>query len=186
MSQDAPLEAHDAVEHAAHARDGFSAQVSLTIAVLAVLAAFAGSLETVEAGRAITASSEAVLKQDQATDNWGLSNSKAIRKNLYIIAQDATPAKADAYKKAQAKNEQDEARSRETALGFEKQRDALMTESRVREDRHHWLTGAATLIEIGIAICTVAIITRARLYWFGSLLLGGGGVILLVIAYLPM
>jgi hypothetical protein len=189
MPHDTPLEAHETVEHAEHAAGGgntFTAQVSLTIAFLAVLAATAGSLETVEAGRAITASSEAVLKQDQATDNWGLSNSKAVRKNLYLIAAEETPARADAFKKAEAKNEQDEAKSRQTAQDFEKQRDALMAESRVREDRHHWLTGAATLIEIGIAICTVAIITRKRLYWIGSLLLGGGGLILLVIAYLPM
>ena len=33
------------------------------------------------------------------------------------------------------------------------------------KQRHHWLTGAATLIEIGIALSTVAIITRRRLFW---------------------
>ncbi|MFX9023721.1 hypothetical protein ABTN14_18875, partial [Acinetobacter baumannii] len=88
MPHDAALEAHEHtehVEHAAHENDPFTGRVSITIAILAVMAAAAGSFETVEAGGAITASSEAVLRQDQATDNWGFANSKAVRKNLYLL-----------------------------------------------------------------------------------------------------
>ena len=53
MSQDPALDAHDHAEHAAHARDPFISSVSITVAILAVMAAAAGSLETVEGGRAI-------------------------------------------------------------------------------------------------------------------------------------
>ncbi len=187
MPHDTPLEAHEHAEHAEHAQhDPFTGRVSITIAVLAVLAATAGSLETVEAGKAITLSSEAVLKQDLATDNWGFSNSKAVRKNLYVIAATEDPAKADVFNKAVAKNDQDEAKAREKAQDFEKERDALLNESRQREDRHHWLTAAATLVEVGIAISTVAIITRRRLFWYGAMALGLAGCGLLAIAYLPL
>ena len=187
MPHDAPLEAHEHAEHAEHAaHDPFTGRVSITIAILAVLAAAAGSLESVEAGKAITSSSEAVLKQDLATDNWGFSNSKAVRKNMYVIAGAEYPAKADDFKKAEAKNDQDEAKSREKAQDFEKERDALLAESKVHEDRHHWLTGAATLVEVGIAISTVAIITRRRWFWLGSIALGLTGCGLLAFAYLPL
>jgi hypothetical protein len=186
LSYDTPLEAHEHAEHAAHAQDPFTGRVSITIAILAVLAAASGSLESVEAGKAITSSSEAVLKQDQATDNWGLSNSKAVRKNLYVIAGTEFPAKADAFGKAQAKNDQDEAKSREKALDFEKERDKLLAQSRAHEDRHHWLTAAATLVEVGIAISTVAIITRRRSFWIASILLGLIGCGLLALTYLPI
>ncbi len=57
MEHDPALDAHEHAEHAeeaAHARDPFISKVSITIAVLAVLAAGAGSLETIENGRAIT------------------------------------------------------------------------------------------------------------------------------------
>ena len=47
MSHDPALEAHEHAEHAAHARDPFIAKVSITVAVLAVMAAATGSLETV-------------------------------------------------------------------------------------------------------------------------------------------
>ncbi len=189
MPHDTPLEAHEHAEHAEHAAheaDPFIGRVSITIAILAVLAAAAGSLETVEAGKAITSSSEAVLKQDQATDNWGLANSKSVRKNLYILAAQEFPDKADAFKKAEEKNASDEEKSHETAVDFEKERDALLKESRQHEDRHHWLTGAATLVEVGIAVCTVAIITKKHAFWYGSIVLGAIGCALLAAAYLPI
>ena len=53
---DPALEAHEHAEHAEHAaheKDPFISRVSITVAVLAVMAAAAGSLETVEGGRAI-------------------------------------------------------------------------------------------------------------------------------------
>ncbi len=59
-----------------------------------------------------------------------------------------------------------------------------MAASRAHEDRHHWLTAAATLLEIGIAICTVAIITHKRSFWVGSLGLGVGGLALAAFAFL--
>ena len=187
MPHDAALEAHEHAEHAEHAsheHDTFTSMVTITIAVLAVLAATAGSLETVEAGGAINSASEAVLKQDQATDNWGFSNSKAIRKNLYLIAEDQNPAKADDYEKARAKADGDEEKARERATDLEKERDQLLATSRQHEHKHHWLTAAATLLEVGIAICTVAIITKRRLFWIGSLILAAGGLGLLGFAYL--
>jgi hypothetical protein len=188
MPHDAALEAHEHAEHAEHAAhegDPFVGMVSITIAVLAVLAAAAGSFETVEAGGAITSASEAVLKQDQATDNWGFANSKAVRKNLYALAIDENPAKADAYEKAEKKAEGDEDKAHEKAVEFEKERDTLLAESRDHERRHHWLTGAATLLEVGIAISTVAIITKRRLFWFAAMVLGVVGVAIFGIAYLP-
>lgn len=59
-----------------------------------------------------------------------------------------------------------------------------MRESALHEERHHWLTGAATLIEIGIALSTVAIITRRRTFWYSAIGLGIVGAALFAGAYL--
>jgi Domain of unknown function (DUF4337) len=56
-------------------------------------------------------------------------------------------------------------------------------ESARHETRHHWLTGAATLIEIGIALSTMAIITRRQSFWFGAMGLGAVGIALFAMAY---
>jgi hypothetical protein len=189
MAHDAALEAHEQAEHAEHAQhaqDPFIARVTITIAVLAVLAATVGSLETVEAGGAITASAEAVLAQDKATDSWGFYEAKSLKKNLYGLFADQGGPKGVDYRQAEARNGADEAKIQEEAKKNEQERDVLLAKSRLHEHRHHWLTAASTLLEVGIAICTVAIITRKKPFWLGSLALAAGGLALTAIAYLTV
>jgi hypothetical protein len=187
MTHDPALEAHEHrehAEHAAHERDPFIAQVSITVALLAVLAATVGSLETVEAGGAITAASEAVLSQDQATDAWNEYQADSLKKHLYGLAADAGGTHAAAYSSTAQEQTTRQAEIRKRAQEEEADRDRRMAESRLHEHRHHWLTGAATMLEIGIAICTVAIITRRRGFWLGSILLAVIGLGLFGAAYL--
>ena len=184
---DPALEAHEHIEHAEHAaheKNPFISQVSITVAVLAVMAAAAGSLETVEGGRAITESSEAVLAQDRATDRWNEYQADSLKRHIYEIAAVAGGAKAAEYAKEISKDRDSQDKAREKAEELEKDRDARLKESAVHEERHHWLTGAATLIEIGIALSTVAIITSRRAFWFSAMGLGLVGAALFAYAYL--
>jgi hypothetical protein len=184
---DAPLEAHEHLEHAEHAaheRDPFTSLVSITVAVLAVVAAAAGSLETFESASAIIEANKAVLVQDKATDQWNLYEAKSLKKNMYLIAADGDAAKADAYK-AKAKDEgagQDQAQTE--AKGLEAERETALALSDKHERRHHRLAIAATLLEIGIAISTIAIITRKRGPWIGAAALGVVGAVVAGLAYL--
>jgi hypothetical protein len=187
MTHDPALEAHEHAEHAehaAHAHDPFISRVSITIAVLAVLAAGVGSLETIEAGGAITNASEAVLSQDKATDIWGEYQADSLKKHLYGIAADAGGPKAAQYQGTAKEQVAKQAELKKQAQEDEADRDKLLATSRIHEHRHHWLTAAATLLEIGIAICTVAIITRRRAFWLGSMGLGVLGLVLFGAAYL--
>jgi hypothetical protein len=171
-------------EHAAHANDPFISRVSITIAALAVLAATIGSLETVEAGAAIVASSEAVLEQDKATDIWGEYQADSLKKHIYGIVADAGGANADRYKKTSDEQKATQVEVKRHAMEDEAARDGKLAEGRVHEHLHQELAIAATLAEIGIAICTVAIITRRRSFWHGSLALGLGAIVVLGYAYL--
>jgi hypothetical protein len=184
---DPALEAHEHAEHAEHAaheHNPFIAKVSITIALLAVMAAAAGSLETVEGGRAITQSSEAVLAQDKATDSWNEYQADSLKRHMYGIASAAGGAKAEDYAREIGKDREGQDKAREKAQDAEKDRDARLRESAQHEERHHWLTGAATLIEIGIALSTVAIITARRTFWFCAIGLGLVGAGLFALAYL--
>jgi len=184
---DAPLEAHEHAEHAEHAaheHDPFTSHVSITIAILAVVAAAAGSLETFESASAIIEANKAVLVQDRATDQWNLYEAKSLKKNMYVIAADSGGGKADGYK-VKAKDEgagQDAAQA--DAKGLETERDQALKLSDMHERRHHRLAIAATLLEIGIAISTIAIITRKRWPWIGAAGLGVCGVVAAALAYL--
>ena len=187
MTHDPALEAHEHTEHAehaAHARDPFISRVSITVAVLAVMAATAGSLETVEASRAIAQSSEAVLAQDKATDDWNEYQADSLKRHMYEIASASGGSKTQEYLRdiSQERASQDQARDK--ARRAEQERDANLRSSILHEDRHHWLTGAATLVEIGIALSTVAIITTRRTFWFSAMGLGAVGTVLFAFAYL--
>ena len=187
MTNDPVLEAHEHAEHAEHAaheRDPFISRVSLTVAVLAVLAAAAGSLETVEGGKAITLSSEAVLAQEKATDAWNEYQADSLKRHMYEIAADTDGPKAAEYRRDIEQQRVDQDKARTSATEDQKERDARAVESAQHEARHHWLTGAATLIEIGIALSTVAIITRRKLFWLAALGLGAVGMVLFAVAYL--
>lgn len=186
MSHDPALEAHEHAEHAheaAHLHDPFISRVAITVAALAVLAAAATSLETVEGGLAITASSEAVLSQDRATDAWNEYQADSLKKHIYAIAAGEGGPHAEDYSRESKSQGAKQGDIRKHAEENEAERDRLIAESGEHEKHHHWLTGAATLIEIGIALSTIAIITRRPGFWYGAVGLGTLGLVLGAIAF---
>jgi hypothetical protein len=172
-------------EHAAHAvRDPFVGRVSITIAMLAVLAAVTNSLEQVETAKAITDSSRAVLAQNQASDQWAYYQAKSMKKHIYTLAADEGFPSADLYRKTAAKEAADSDAVTKQAQAFEKKREAFNEGVELHETRHHRLAAGGTLMEIGIAIATVAIITRRNAWWLAAALLGVGGTVLAAGGYL--
>lgn len=187
MTHDPALDAHEHTEHAehaAHAGDPFISRIAISVAVLAVLAAVAGSLETVEGGRALGSTSEAVLAQDEATDSWNEYEADSLKKHMYGIAANAHDSFADDYKKNTKEYTDSQKKLMKQAKAKEAERDELLSAGAKHEDRHHWLTGAATLFEIGIAMSTVAIITRRHWLWLTATAFGAVGLVLLALAYI--
>ena len=185
---DVATEAHEQLEHAEHAAhesSSFAPRVTITIAILAVLAAGAGSLETMESGAAIIAANSAVLNQDRATDSWNLYQAGSIKKYMLDIAAGAGGNDAQVYRDKAASEQQSETTAENAAKAQEAQRDEDLSASENHEHRHRGLTVGTTLIEIGIALSTVAIITRRRWPWISAIVLGGIGAMVAAAAYLP-
>ena len=183
MSVDAH-ELHEHAEHAHHANDPFVTRVSITIALLAVAAAIVGSLETVQSGVAITATSKAVLAQDQATDAWNEYQADSLKKHLYGLAADQAGPNAARYRKTSIDQVAAQQAVRTRAEASEHDRERLIGGAETAETRHHWLTAAAALLEIGIGVSSVSIITKNRLFWFGALALGAAGLALFAVSWL--
>lgn len=179
------LEHAEHAEHAAHAGDPFITKVSVTIAFLAVIAATIGSLETIETAGVTVAKSEAVLAQNKATDAWNFYQARSIKGNMYEIASTANPDKAATFDAQAKKNraEQDDIKRR--AEEFEKKSEAALHRSEGHEHRHHILTIAVTLLQVSIAVATLAIISRGlRWPWYGSMALGAVGVAIAAYSYI--
>ena len=181
------LESKEGAERAAEAieaKDPFLSQVTLTIAVLAVVAAVGASLETTEGDKTIVAKNEAVLEQNQATDQWNFYEAKSLKKNLYALAADQGGPKAAEYAKTSASNGGEQAAISAKAKAFETARDRLGAEAEVHERRHGRLTIGSTLMHMAIAIATLAIILHRRWPWITALVLAAAGLGVSVWAYL--
>jgi len=182
----------DHFEHAEHAHhvaetgDRFLMRVSITIAILAVLAATVGSLETIETAASIGDKNESVLIQNRVTDNWNFFQAKSIKKNMYQIAAGVAPPGpvADGFTAQATRYGKDEKDLQDKGEAMERAVDAKLHDSERHEHRHHVLTVATTLLHISIAIATIAIIIRGHRWpYYSAVTLGVLGVIGAAYAY---
>lgn len=185
---DSPLEemeARESAERAEEARkDAFNSQVTMTIAVMAVVAAIGASLETSEGDRTIVAKNDAVLQQNQATDQWNEYEAKSLKKNLYAIEVDRGGPKAAAYAKVVAQNTADQKKVMAQAKAFEEARHHYGEIAEFHERRHEKLTIGSTLLHMAIAIATLSIILHRRWPWLTAIGLTVVGLGIGVWAYL--
>ena len=167
-------EAHELKEHAEHvAHDATMRPVAFTMSVLAVLVA----ITTVLGHRTHT---EAVLFQNKATDQWNEYQAKKIRSyntslagdmlNAITIADREKAEKiAKAYADHQEKWNEDLNEEQEKAKGLEEK----VEQAEARADRFD--LGEA-LLEIGLVITSVTLLTKSRIYWFFGIAFALGGI----------
>ncbi|MDE2362480.1 MAG: DUF4337 domain-containing protein [Hyphomicrobiales bacterium] len=179
------MEHAEHAEHVAHLGDPFMVKVSVTIAFLAVFTAAVGSLETIETAGVTVAKNEAVLLQNKASDAWTFYQARSIKKNMYEIAAANGGPSADDFRK-QAKGYGDAQEDiKKQAEGYEHNSEARLAASEGHEHRHHILTIAVTMLQISIAVATIAIITKGmRWPWYASIALGLAGLCTAASAYI--
>lgn len=157
-------EAHELQEHAEHgSQESALRPVAFTMSLLAVLVA----ITTVLGHRTHT---EAVLYQNKATDQWNEYQAKKIRSYntslesdlLRVVTtanKDEAEKIAETYTNHQEKWNADLKEEQEKAAELEKK----VEEAEARADRYD--LGEA-LLEIGLVITSVTLLTRNRLYWY--------------------
>jgi hypothetical protein len=167
-------ESHELQEHAEHiAHDTSLRPVAFTMSVLAVLVA----VTTVLGHRTHT---EAVLDQNKATDQWNEYQAKKIRSydtglitDLLTVMTLTDKSSADkiakGYKDHQAKWNDDLKEGQEKAEALEKKVEYA-------EARANRFDLAEALLEIGLVITSVTLLTRSRIYWFLGLIFAAGGI----------
>ena len=169
-----PNEAQELQEHAEHAEHESSLRpVALTMTILAVLVA----VTTVLGHRTHT---EAVLMQDRATDQWNYYQAHKIRANdtaltvdllgvLAIADKDGAKKLIAGYKDHLDKWAENLKEEQDKAEGLEKK----VEEAEARAVRFD--LGEA-LLEIGLVITSVTLLTRNRIYWYFGIVFSLGGI----------
>lgn len=176
------MEAHELQEHAEHAsHESAMRPVAFTMSVLAVLVA----ITTVLGHRTHT---EAVLTQNKATDQWNYYQAHKIRSNDTELASDllgavtvTNPAAAEKIRKAyadhQAKWGSDLQEEQQKAQEFE-------AEVALAERRAGRYDLGEALLEIGLVITSVTLLTRSRAYWYFGMAFALAGIASAVVGLL--
>jgi hypothetical protein len=167
-------EVQELKEHAEQGGERAMRPVAFTMSVVAVLVA----ITTVLGHRTHT---EAVLDQNKATDQWNFYQAKKIRANDTQLAADLLSVVALADKDAAAnitKSYADHQAKWADDLKQEQQKaEALETTVGRAEVRANRFDLSEALLEIGLVISSVTLLTRAKSYWYLGILFSLGGVV---------
>jgi Domain of unknown function (DUF4337) len=160
--------------------------IALTTAILAALAAIASLEAGATVNEALVLKTESTRLQSQASDQWAYYQAKGIKSDVVQAsatswtAAGKTPPANIASETARYSAQQDTIR--EKAKELENERDAKSHEADELLERHHHYAGAVALFQVAIALGAIAALTRVRAVWFGSMVVGGAGVVLGLLA----
>lgn len=174
---------HEAIKEELEREGGtFLKLISITTAILAVLAAIASLQAGATVNMALVLKTEATQLQSEASDQWAYYQAKGVKAAVQEASRTAwlaigkEPPAAYEEKKERYIEEQKEIQVK--ALEKERERDVRLKESEHLLHKHHGFASAVALFQVSIALGAVAALTRYRMVWFTSLLAGGVGIIL--------
>jgi hypothetical protein len=176
---------HEEVE-----REGgsFLRQIALTTALLAAFAALAALQAGDTVNEALVLKTDASRLQAQASDLWAHYQAKSIKGAVARAAAAAwqaggheVPPDVALEVRQHADGEADLERE---AREHEHERDERSHEADLLLTRHHRFAEAVALFQVAIALGAVAALTRLRIVWVASMLLGGAGLALFALPYL--
>jgi hypothetical protein len=161
-------------EHSQHAKGPFDKRVAATMAILAACLAVVSVL-----GHITT--TEELLLQQKASDQWSYYQAKSIRRYESEVARDLFLSMKNETKSVEyAKNGE---RYRRDDEEIQKQARELEEESHKRSRQALRLHLGEVLLEISIVFASLAILTGRAVLWYGSMILGVGGLAIAATAY---
>jgi len=167
------LEEH--AEHAAH--DRMMRPVALTMTILAVLVAVVTVLGHRTHTDAILNQTRAAVEQNRAADEWAFYQAHKIRANdtelisdlmsvVTIANKDEAKKKAKGYADHQQKWAADLKEAEEKARETEKKVSEFEEKVEGAEGRANHFDLGEVLLEIGLVITSITLLTHKRIYWY--------------------
>ena len=164
-------ELQENAEHGAHEKT--LAPVTITMAVFAVLVAGVSLL----GHRAHT---EEIILQTKSTDQWAYYQAKEIRRRSYELFLDQMSVfslqSGEEPQKIREKYTKEVERYREEQKDIETEARNAENEVKIQERRADRFDLGEVMLEAGLVICSITLLTRKRAYWALGVLLGLGGV----------
>ena len=163
------LETHEQVEqtHHAHHQSGWIKYLSLTTALVAVLAAIASLHAGKQETMTLLAKNDAIISQAKASDQWSYYQAKGVKKTIVEILGEQSGNLAVSEKVKHYEDEQKEIKLK--AEAFEKKSAELNKQADEMFEQHHKGALAVTFYQIAIAMSAMAALLKRKSFWFGSL-----------------
>ncbi len=163
-------------------------QLSLSTALIAVLAAIAALQSGDYANESMVKKNEAILNQTKASDQWAFFQAKGIKAIVYRTQSQAlAESERDSAKELAKKMGEDGKREKEeqeaikkSAEGFERKAEDADHESEHDLHVHHEFARDVTIFQVSIALAAIAALTRKRPMWFVSIAAGAMGLFFFV------
>ena len=171
-------EVQELEEHAEHVEhDRMMRPVALTMTILAVLVAVVTVLGHRTHTEAILNQTRAAVEQNRAADEWAFYQAHKIRANdtelisdlmdvVTIANKDEAKKKAKGYADHQKKWATDLKAGEEKARETEKKVSEFEEKVEAAEARANRFDLGEVLLEIGLVITSITLLTRKRIYWY--------------------
>lgn len=179
---------HEAIHEELEKEGGaFLKRIALTTALLAALAAISALYAGATVNEALVLKTEATRLQAEASDQWAYYQAKGIKAAVAEASGSAWQALGKPappqFAANQARYAQQQKDIEKAAREKEHERDVRSEEADHLLHRHHRFADTVALYQVAIALGAVAALTRNRLAWLASILLGVGGTVLLLVAF---
>src|SRR5262245_36691436 len=178
------------IEHAAHAshasHDAFDKQVTLSIAIVAAVLAAVTMLGHRAHNETLQLQGEAGIQHNAATNKWAQYQASNIRDHMYqslLELSASLPAKSDSK---ETQGEIDAARQRwqdqrnkykKNLPEYKGEAETLEEQSKVKIGESHVTHARGTRfdlgelgLQLGVVLCSLAILTKMKSFWYAGLL----------------
>ncbi|CAM4194487.1 DUF4337 domain-containing protein [Roseateles saccharophilus] len=177
------------LEHAAqHEPKGFAGQLAVITAILATVGAFFSYMGGATQANAALLKNEAAIRKTEASNQWNYYQSKGNKQNMAELAAELVSSEEQRtkYRDKVARYDKEKADIKLKAEALEAASAQADEESAHQMHLHHRWAQATTALQVAIALAAIALLTRRRWMEWGTLAMGGVGVVLGGMAWLQL
>jgi len=176
---------HELEHQAQHEPKGLAGQLAMITAILATIGAFFGYMGGLTQSNAGLYKNNAAIAKTEAADKWNYYQAKANKQNLSELAAElvSNEDKRAKYLEKMARYEKEKAEIKVEADKLEATSKEWDEKSEQQLHLHHRWAQATTALQISIALAAIALLTRKRWMEGATLVAGGLGILLGVLAW---
>ncbi len=180
----ADLKADRTAQKEKEKREAWTKYTSMSIVVIAVLAAVANEWLGKYGGRTLAELNNSIFSQARASDAWSEFQANSIKQNLHELIHDTSPKPSDAQAEAADKREEafkakiakyaaTKDQKFKEAHDLEQERDSARKAAFNAREHGEAMGYAVAIFQISIALGSICLVTKKKPLWFLSLLFAG-------------